>query len=344
MDRKCFVTLLGSCCLTLSLHADDRAESASLRSRYIDVEHGFSIDLPRFPRASSGQFTLPLCLYVEPRQAWVERWSGYVHAVDLRVVETRSSVRSYQETTLADLRKEGWKIDRTRDLRISGRPAWMIDYHGKLIGIPPMRCRALYVFRPERVFELVCEAEPERFKRAEAQFQACLESFRLSTDDRTAELSSAGAGQLYIDRTSGFSVMVPHLPPALHPSDTIPAIFVGVVERGVYAQVQLNIHSYEPRTSGHARFLKARAKNGWVVNKVEAITVADRGALWLDYNENRNAPSLRLRHLDLLVFDEESDRVIHVSCLCPVAEFPRLEPEFRACLGSFRLIPRSGSY
>jgi len=142
------------------------------RSHYTDEVYGFSIDAPRFPDVATNTGSIPVAFTGISQ-------SGGASNVNVMVQAVAKTRKEYREFSLAQMKRIGLKVNSDRDVTISDRDAMEIDYEGKIGGFPLLHFLALAVIEKDRVILITCTASPQAFPAVEAEFRACLASFRL---------------------------------------------------------------------------------------------------------------------------------------------------------------------
>jgi hypothetical protein len=140
------------------------------RSAYMDVNHGFAIFAPNFPRAPK-QTVIPV-MFTGPAEA------GFSSNVNITIQAATLTRKMYRDQSLAQFRQLGFKVNSDRDVTVSGKDAIRLDYEGKAVG-KDLHFLALAVIDKDREILVTCTATPEGFSAVESEFKACLDSFRL---------------------------------------------------------------------------------------------------------------------------------------------------------------------
>ncbi len=158
--------------LRLGTDASGPAPESARRSCYVDESHGFRIDVPRFRRIKKGERCRPVAFLGPP----VEGFASNV-VVTVGPPGTREG---HREVSSAEFKKGLFKHHADRDLTVSGRDAVEYDVEGQKPGEPAYRLLSLAVFDKDRMYRVACMAPADSFAQYEAEFRACLASFRLA--------------------------------------------------------------------------------------------------------------------------------------------------------------------
>ncbi len=142
------------------------------RSTFVDTNYGFSLEAPRFPDAGPTTAGIALVFSGPPKD-------GFAPNVNVSVQATATTAKAYRELSFAQLDQLKLKRNSDRNLKVSGRDAIEVDYEGTIGGSKPLRFLALAVIDKDRVIQITCTALPEAFPAVEAEFRACLQSFKL---------------------------------------------------------------------------------------------------------------------------------------------------------------------
>jgi hypothetical protein len=136
-----------------------------------------------------------------------------------------------------------------------------------------------------------------------------------------------------MDVNHGFAIFAPNFPKV--PKQTvIPVMFTGPAEGGFSSNVNITIQPVSTtRKAYHDQSLREFGQLGFKLNSSRDVTVSGKDAIRLDYEGKASGKDLHF--LSLAVFDK--DRVILVTCTALPDSFAAVEPEFNACLDSFRL-------
>ncbi len=154
--------------LTVLLGAEGPEQQACT---YTDALYGFTIQAPQFPEAPAGTGVIPVMMYAPAESGFATN----VHVMVQRVAMTR---QQYRETSLAEFKGMGLKVNSDTDTTVSGRDALIVDYEGKMAG-RELRWLALAVVDKEQVLLVTCTAPKDSFEKYEKGFRACLDSFHL---------------------------------------------------------------------------------------------------------------------------------------------------------------------
>jgi hypothetical protein len=146
--------------------------TAATRSAYMDVNYGFALFAPRFPKATNQNVT-PLIL-TGPGEAG---FSSNVN-VTIQPLPATTTRKAYHDQSLNEFRQAGLKVNSDRDVTVSGKDAIRFDYEGQ-VGGKNLHFLSLAVIDKDRVILVTCTATPEAFPAIEPEFSACLDSFRL---------------------------------------------------------------------------------------------------------------------------------------------------------------------
>jgi hypothetical protein len=140
----------------------------------------------------------------------------------------------------------------------------------------------------------------------------------------------------YVDEVVGFALDTPRFPGADPRYTRTPAIFLGPTGEGFTDNVNILVIKQSAtldafRKQTFAEFEKLKLK--MIANR--ELKVSGQPALELEYAGMLNGRELHFLALAVI----EADRVVQVTCTATTKTFAAVEPEFRACLASFRLAP-----
>jgi hypothetical protein len=139
----------------------------------------------------------------------------------------------------------------------------------------------------------------------------------------------------YDDDLYGFSIDAPRFPGARRTTASIPVLFTGPSVAGFASNVNVMVQATKTTSEDYRELSLAQIRQGGLtLNSERKLTVSGREALEFDY-QGKIGANPELHFLSLNIIDR--DRVIVVSCTSTPEAFPAAEPEFRACLASFRL-------
>jgi len=146
-----------------------------------------------------------------------------------------------------------------------------------------------------------------------------------------AGLARPAAPSIYTDGTHGFRIQAPAFPKTKIGS-VIPVMFLGPPNEGFSPNANVMVQYTNAGLEGYRELTLGQFKaSGMTVHAVENRKVSGRDALFFDYSGRQGTRDLRWLALAVV----EKDRVFLTTCTAPKDDFPALEKEFRACLGSF---------
>ena len=138
----------------------------------------------------------------------------------------------------------------------------------------------------------------------------------------------------YSDAVYGFAFDAPRFPPAGADQVAIPVNVSGVGEGGFASNVNVMVQpKAASRKAYRDRAIAQFKQMGLTLHAARDLTVSDRDAALFDYSGRIAGRDLHFLALAVIA----KDRVFLVTCTATAGAFKRLEPEFRACLDSFRL-------
>jgi hypothetical protein len=138
----------------------------------------------------------------------------------------------------------------------------------------------------------------------------------------------------YTDPTYGFSLTAPAFPKDGPGQPAIPVLISGPTVDGFASNVNVNIQQIATTRQGYLDLSLGQMRQvGFKINSNREVTVSGKDAIRLDYEGKLGGNDLRFLALAVI----EKDRVILVTCTALKASFKAIEPEFTACLDSFRL-------
>jgi len=140
------------------------------RSAYMDLNYGFALFAPKFPKATNQNVT-PVIL-TGPGEA------GFSSNVNVTIQPATTTRKAYHDQSLNEFRQVGLKVNSDRNVTVSGKDAIRFDYEGQAGG-KNLHFLSLAVIDKDRVILVTCTATPEAFPAIEPEFSACLDSFRL---------------------------------------------------------------------------------------------------------------------------------------------------------------------
>lgn len=164
---------------------------------------------------------------------------------------------------------------------------------------------------------------------------AALPALAIGTALLAQQAKPAAPRPSYNDPALGFSLEAPRFPAPASTQVVVPIVFSAPSARvGFTSNVNVNIQPIKTDRDAYLAISRREMdQRGFTMNEVTERTVSGRPASLLDYQGRIRGESLRF--LALAVIDKE--RVILVTCAASAADFPALEPEFRACLDSFKM-------
>jgi hypothetical protein len=147
-------------------------QKAVKRSTFIDETYGFSIEAPKFPGAGPKTPGTPLILSGPPAD-------GFAPNVNVTIQATSTTAKAFRDLSVGQLKQLNIRLNSERQLKVSGRDAVELDYEGVLGGNRTLRFLSLSVIEKDRVILVTCTSTPEAFEGVEAEFRACLKSFKM---------------------------------------------------------------------------------------------------------------------------------------------------------------------
>ncbi len=148
-------------------------QNAVKRSKYVDENYGYSLELPKFPGAGPTRLSTAL-IVTGPRG------SSVAPSVDVTIYPNSRTVKDYRELMLGHFKQIGLKLNSEKELKVSGKDAVEFDYEGGSLepGARPLHFLALAVVERERVVVVTCSATPKAFPGLEKEFRACINSLK----------------------------------------------------------------------------------------------------------------------------------------------------------------------
>jgi hypothetical protein len=157
--------------LRLGAEAKKPPKVAAGRSTYVDETYGFRVEPPRFRIVGKTETCSPVTFAGPPVGVFASNVG-----VTVGPPKTRERVR---EESAADFKKPGFKLHHERDLKVEGREAVEFEFEAVGNGGSVFRMLTLTVLDKDRTYMVACIAPGESFAAHEAEFRACLESFKL---------------------------------------------------------------------------------------------------------------------------------------------------------------------
>jgi hypothetical protein len=169
MRKLVGLTLLVLVSLSVVLAAQN---PAATRSAYMDVNYGFALFAPKFPKATNQNVT-PV-IFTGPGEA------GFSSNVNVTILPLPANTtrKAYHDQSLNEFRQAGLKVNSERNVTVSGKDAIRFDYEGQARG-KNLHFLSLAVIDRDRVIVVTCAATAEAFPAIEPEFSACLDSFKL---------------------------------------------------------------------------------------------------------------------------------------------------------------------
>jgi hypothetical protein len=140
----------------------------------------------------------------------------------------------------------------------------------------------------------------------------------------------------FVDEVVGYALDTPRFPGADAKRAGIHAIFLGPAEDGFSNNVNILVIKQSTSLDVFQKVSLAeieKAKFKLIANRV--LTISGHQAVEFEYEGMMNGRELHFIALSVV----EDDRVVQVTCTASSKTFAAVEPEFRACLASFRLAP-----
>ncbi len=146
-------------------------KATAKKSVYVDANYGFSLTPPRFKTATPGSMVVPAI------------FSGigdgsFTSNVNINVNVMTTTREQYRKLSLDEFRAANLKVIADTDRTVSGRNAILFSYEGR-IQETDLHFLALAIIDMDRVILVTCTAKQAVFKEMEAEFLACLNSFKL---------------------------------------------------------------------------------------------------------------------------------------------------------------------
>ena len=145
------------------------------RSSYVDEVYGFSLDAPRFPGADGKKAGVAISLAGPPT-------NGFASNINVTIQPIATTLQAFTDLSLAQFKQLNLKVNSQKTYKISGKDALEFDYEGTLNvmnNTKKLRFLVVSVIEKDRVLILTCTALPEEFAKAEPEFRACLDSFKV---------------------------------------------------------------------------------------------------------------------------------------------------------------------
>ncbi len=144
----------------------------------------------------------------------------------------------------------------------------------------------------------------------------------------------AARKSIYVDSNYGFSLSPPRFRTATPGSMVVPAIFSGIGDGSFTSNVNINVNVMTTTREQYRKLSldEFRAANLKVIADTDR-TVSGRDAILFNYEGKIQENDLHFLALAII----DTDRVFLVTCTAKQAVFKEMEPEFLACLNSFKL-------
>ncbi len=142
----------------------------------------------------------------------------------------------------------------------------------------------------------------------------------------------------YSDETYGVALDAPQFPGADSKKAGVAISLTGPPVGGFASNINVTINPIATTLKAFTDVTVAECKRlNLTINSQKAIKVSGKDALEIDYEGTLNVMNgaKKLRFLALSVIDK--DRVLVLTCTALPEEFAKAEPEFRACLASFKV-------
>jgi len=138
----------------------------------------------------------------------------------------------------------------------------------------------------------------------------------------------------YIDSTYGYSFAAPAFPPAGAGQPAVPVIVAGPTVDGFASNVNVNIQQMATTRQGYIDLSLGQLRQlGFKIHTTKEVTVSGKDGIRFDYEGKLGSRDLHCLALAVI----EKERVILVTCTALTTAYKAIEPEFQACLDSFRL-------
>lgn len=155
----------------------------------------------------------------------------------------------------------------------------------------------------------------------------------LLTGTLLAAQEGAPKRSTYTDPTAGFMLAAPAFPKAGPGQLAVPVVMSGPTVDGFASNVNVNIQQIATTRKGYLDLSLGQMRQiGLKVNSHRDLTVAGKDAIEFDYEGNLGGRDLHFLALAII----EKEQVILVTCTALAASYKEIEPEFKACLESFR--------
>ena len=163
---------LSSSILGAFLAASLAGPSIAQVSEFRDSEFGFAVSAPSLGAPAEGGSVMRLMVAGSTEDGF----AANLNVVVQRIKTTRDA---FVEVSESQFKGAGLRVISKENRVVSGRPAALIEYEGKMNG-QSMHWLALAVVLPDRVLLATCTATPASFPRKEKEFRRSLDSFRLT--------------------------------------------------------------------------------------------------------------------------------------------------------------------
>lgn len=138
----------------------------------------------------------------------------------------------------------------------------------------------------------------------------------------------------YTDPAVGFTLASPAFPKANQGQSATSVVMTGPSVDGFASNVNVNIQPMATTRKGYLDLSLGEMKQvGLKVNSHRELMVSGKEAILFDYEGKMLGKDLHFLALAVV----EKERVILVTCTALAASYKAIEPEFQACLDSFRL-------
>jgi len=158
--------------LALALAGASPAPPTRSLSTYSDPVYAFSMAAPVF--AETKQDRSIIAIFQAPPE------DGFTPNVTVMVDPIKTTRKDYMTDNMSTMAGTNPRanIRSLKELQVSGKDAEVLDYDATMTG-RRMRFLQLLVIADDRVYVLTCTAPLDSYPKYEAQFQKCVDSFRL---------------------------------------------------------------------------------------------------------------------------------------------------------------------
>jgi len=167
-SRRIFVFMV----LALAAAGASPAPTARSVNTYSDPVYAFSMAAPSF--AETKQDRALIAIFQAPAE------DGFTPNVTVMIDPVKTTRKEYMTDNMKTMAGTNPRanVRSLKELQLSGKDAEVLDYDATMAG-RRLRFLQLLVVAEDRVYVLTCTAPLDSYPKYEAQFQKCVDSFRL---------------------------------------------------------------------------------------------------------------------------------------------------------------------